>query len=80
MSFSIFSLTHSLSHLPIDLLSDLIPSILISDHILEPLHLDVTEALKMLRDDPQGLDYYRQPKSLGLSAAGKGGTEHAYVE
>ena len=28
----------------------------------------------MLRDDPQGLDYYRQPKSLGLSAAGKGGT------
>lgn len=26
----------------------------------------------MLRDDPQGLDFYRQPKALGLTAAGKG--------
>ena len=34
--------------------------------------IDVTEALKMLRDDPQGLSFYRQPKAIGLSAAGRG--------
>ena len=31
---------------------------------------DVTEALKMLRDSPESLEVYRQPKAAGLSSSG----------
>lgn len=40
---------------------------------------DVTEALKMLRDDPECLDFYRQPKAAGLTAKGNGTYVSLYV-